>query len=62
MKSINFVFPLKLGHSLKKIAQIKVGQTLRKSDNIGLKKAKDYLKLHDNEFREMISSKYINTV
>lgn len=53
---------LKLGHSLKKLAQIKVGQALRKRDDIGLKEATNYLKLHENEWGERISSQANNTL
>ena len=53
---------LKLGHSLKKkLAQIKIGQTLRKIGEVGLKEATNYLKLHDNEYGERISSQALNT-
>lgn len=53
---------LKLGHSLKKLAQIKVGQALRKRDDIRLKEATNYLKLHENEWGERISSQANNTL
>ncbi|XP_033760778.1 uncharacterized protein LOC117342681 [Pecten maximus] len=53
---------LKVGHTLKKLAQIKVGQALRDQNEKERKDAESYLILHNDEWCERISSHAHNTL
>ncbi|XP_021356135.1 uncharacterized protein LOC110452122 [Mizuhopecten yessoensis] len=47
---------LKLGHSLKKMAEMKRGCAIRNGDEVGRKEAENYIILHASEWNDKISS------
>ncbi|XP_033730885.1 uncharacterized protein LOC117320396 [Pecten maximus] len=47
---------LKLGHSLKKMAEMKRGCAIRNGDEVGRKEAENYIILHATEWNDKISS------
>lgn len=53
---------LKLGHSLKKLAEIKRGQCMRSGDDAGKNDAENYILLHETEWAEKVSSHALQTL
>lgn len=53
---------LKLGHSLKKLAEVKRAQAIRNDDVTARKEADDYMLLHENEWAENVSTHATQTL